>query len=200
MQGTDGLNRLVLNDQWSPRVGVVWDPTQQGRSKIFANYGRYYENIPLDMAEPVAQRREPGRVAAHNCDPLQGYAGVRPEQLPGGVADRPSTVWSATPALRTRRRSTPTSSRPRTTRWWRAASTRCIPNARRRRELHPPEPGADRRGHVHRRATPTSSATRARASRSASPRPSARTTRSRSAEPRPSPTSGWPRSATPGRG
>ena len=30
---------------------MVWDPTQQGRAKIYANYGRYYENIPLDIAD-----------------------------------------------------------------------------------------------------------------------------------------------------
>ena len=34
---------MKLNNEWSPRIGFVWDPTQQGRSKIFANYGRYYE-------------------------------------------------------------------------------------------------------------------------------------------------------------
>ena len=42
---------MSLNDQFSPRIGVVWDPTQQGRAKIYANYGRYYENIPLDIAD-----------------------------------------------------------------------------------------------------------------------------------------------------
>ncbi len=51
LQGQDGMTRIALNDQMSPRVGVVWDPTQQGRSKIFANYGRYYEYIPLDISD-----------------------------------------------------------------------------------------------------------------------------------------------------
>jgi len=50
MKGGDGLTRISLSDQWSPRIGVVYDPTQQGRSKIYANYGRYYENIPLNIA------------------------------------------------------------------------------------------------------------------------------------------------------
>src|SRR5262249_33321282 len=43
LQGSDGVTRISLKDQWSPRIGLVYDPTQQGRSKIFANYGRYYE-------------------------------------------------------------------------------------------------------------------------------------------------------------
>jgi carboxypeptidase family protein/TonB-dependent receptor-like protein len=50
LQDDSGVTRMSLKDQWSPRVGVVYDPTQQGRSKIYANYGRYYENVPLDLA------------------------------------------------------------------------------------------------------------------------------------------------------
>jgi hypothetical protein len=48
--GMDGKAGLHLPNQWSPRVGVIYDFTQQGRSKLFANYARFYENIPLDMA------------------------------------------------------------------------------------------------------------------------------------------------------
>jgi hypothetical protein len=33
-----------------PRVGVVYDPFNDGRSKISAGYGRYYESVPLDIA------------------------------------------------------------------------------------------------------------------------------------------------------
>ena len=34
----------------APRVGVVFDPTNEGRSKIFAHYGQYSESIPLSIA------------------------------------------------------------------------------------------------------------------------------------------------------
>lgn len=44
---------LTLNDFRSntqPRLGLIWDPTGQGRGKIFANYARYLETpIPLDV-------------------------------------------------------------------------------------------------------------------------------------------------------
>ena len=55
----------------SPRIGFVYDPTQQGRSKIFANYGRYYENIPLDIADRELSH-EPQIQAWHDyhCNPL----------------------------------------------------------------------------------------------------------------------------------
>lgn len=41
-----GQPRIKLTDQLSPRVGVVWDPLADGRSKAFAFYGRYYQVIP----------------------------------------------------------------------------------------------------------------------------------------------------------
>ena len=41
------INALV----WpSPNgVGVLYDWTQEGRSKIYANWGRFYESIPMDI-------------------------------------------------------------------------------------------------------------------------------------------------------
>jgi hypothetical protein len=40
---------VKLTGQWSPRVGAVWDPLKNGRSKVFASYGRYYQVIPQDI-------------------------------------------------------------------------------------------------------------------------------------------------------
>ena len=39
-----------LKNNWAPRLGVVWDPSGSGRSKLFANYGRYYGRVPNDLA------------------------------------------------------------------------------------------------------------------------------------------------------
>jgi hypothetical protein len=47
----DGKLGLALPNQWSPRVGVVYDFTQEGRSKLYANYARYYESVPLDVVD-----------------------------------------------------------------------------------------------------------------------------------------------------
>ena len=38
-----------LNDMFAPRVGVSYDWTQEGRSKVFAHWGRFYESIPQDI-------------------------------------------------------------------------------------------------------------------------------------------------------
>ncbi|WP_437581724.1 TonB-dependent receptor [Sorangium sp. So ce887] len=51
LYASDGKLGLALANQWSPRVGVVYDITQQGRSKLFANFARYYESVPLDMMD-----------------------------------------------------------------------------------------------------------------------------------------------------
>jgi TonB dependent receptor/Carboxypeptidase regulatory-like domain len=43
--GTEGIN---LNN-WAPRLGFIWDPTNEGKAKIYGHYGRFYENIPMDI-------------------------------------------------------------------------------------------------------------------------------------------------------
>jgi hypothetical protein len=37
--------------QWAPRIGVTVDPLGKGNTKIFYNFGRFFEYIPLDLAE-----------------------------------------------------------------------------------------------------------------------------------------------------
>ena len=44
------VQNFSLKNNWAPRVGVVWDPTSSGKSKVFANYGRYYARVPSDLA------------------------------------------------------------------------------------------------------------------------------------------------------
>ncbi len=51
MQAADGSVGLTMPNEWAPRVGIIYDPTNEGRSKIFANYARYYENVPLGLAD-----------------------------------------------------------------------------------------------------------------------------------------------------
>ena len=37
--------------QWAPRIGVTVDPLGKGKTKVFYNFGRFFEFIPLDEAE-----------------------------------------------------------------------------------------------------------------------------------------------------
>lgn len=53
--GSPGLtgSRLnyVFSGNWSPRFGVTVDPFGKGKTKVYYNYGRFHEFIPLDLAE-----------------------------------------------------------------------------------------------------------------------------------------------------
>jgi outer membrane receptor protein involved in Fe transport len=44
-----GTNAMTLTGNWAPRVGLLYDWTKEGRSKIYANWGRYYESVPMDI-------------------------------------------------------------------------------------------------------------------------------------------------------
>jgi len=43
-------NPLTLSGNWAPRIGATFDVLGNGRSKIFANWGRFYAQIPNDLA------------------------------------------------------------------------------------------------------------------------------------------------------
>ena len=55
MVGSPGSNGVrahyTLTDQWAPRLGVTVDPFGRGKTKAFYNYGRFFEYLPLDLAE-----------------------------------------------------------------------------------------------------------------------------------------------------
>jgi len=44
------LANYTFKGNWAPRLGVTFDPTGQGRMKVFANYGRFFAKIPNDLA------------------------------------------------------------------------------------------------------------------------------------------------------
>ena len=43
-------NDFTLSGNWAPRIGATYDVLGNGRSKIFANWGRFYAKIPNDLA------------------------------------------------------------------------------------------------------------------------------------------------------
>jgi len=49
--GTGTRIGYTFTDQWAPRLGVTVDPLGKGKTKAFYNYGRFFEFIPLDLAE-----------------------------------------------------------------------------------------------------------------------------------------------------
>jgi len=47
--GLDGQWHINLDNNLAPRLGIIFDPSNNGRSKLYANYGRFYESIPMDI-------------------------------------------------------------------------------------------------------------------------------------------------------
>ncbi|MBI4701786.1 MAG: TonB-dependent receptor [Deltaproteobacteria bacterium] len=101
--GDDGKLGMSLPNEWSPRVGAIFDFTQKGRSKIFANFAMYYENVPLDLVD----RSMPGerQIAsfhdAATCDPrdpeqARGACQDPSNLLPVGTAADPNQSWIVT--------------------------------------------------------------------------------------------------------
>jgi len=40
---------MALTGNFAPRLGVIWDPTAEGHSKIYGSWGRFFEGIPMDI-------------------------------------------------------------------------------------------------------------------------------------------------------
>jgi hypothetical protein len=62
--------QINLKNNWAPRLGAIWDPKNNGRSKVYVNFGRFYEAIPMDI-----NIREFGgelSIDVNNLDPTAG--------------------------------------------------------------------------------------------------------------------------------
>ncbi|HEU0034940.1 MAG TPA: TonB-dependent receptor [Kofleriaceae bacterium] len=44
-----GKNAMTLRGMFAPRLGLLYDWTKEGRSKVYAHWGRFYESIPMDI-------------------------------------------------------------------------------------------------------------------------------------------------------
>jgi len=47
--GANGQKQIGLYDNIAPRLGASWDPSRTGRAKVYAQYGRFYQSIPMDI-------------------------------------------------------------------------------------------------------------------------------------------------------
>src|SRR6185503_13955944 len=93
----DNVSSFNLKDNWAPRIGFVWDVARNTRSKLYANWGRFFESIPMD----INIRSFGGEVSCfcYNLSPdarniLQDPAAPRAQALNGG------SVTPVDPALK----------------------------------------------------------------------------------------------------
>ncbi len=70
LYGANGQPALSLPHQLSPRVGVLYDFTRAGRSRLFAHYARYYQSVPLALVDRLtASPTVRSAVSAAACNP-----------------------------------------------------------------------------------------------------------------------------------
>lgn len=76
--GKDAFSIGNSLDAIAPRIGIVYDPTKEGRSKIFAHYGRYYESVPMDLVNRAFGGEGAVITAYEPTCPAQGWRGCAP--------------------------------------------------------------------------------------------------------------------------
>jgi len=63
-----GVRQVNLTRDFAPRAGVIWDPSRDHKTKVFASYGRFYEEIPMDLViRSFSYERQPRII---NYDPV----------------------------------------------------------------------------------------------------------------------------------
>ena len=95
-----GETVLRFNNEWQPRVGVVWDPWRDGATKIYASAGRFSYALPTvaaalsfgsltDMVtynfDPVSVVQDPN-VIGHEEQDVEAAARPTPPSIPACAA------------------------------------------------------------------------------------------------------------------
>ena len=110
-----------------PRIGLIYDFTGRGLSKVYGSYGRFYEYIPLDLADRSLSAEQQVALAKDlsNCSNPNDIRTCATIPTPSGQGRRsPSrVVRPRLPSIPTSRASTPRST-------WAACSTRCTGTSR----------------------------------------------------------------------
>lgn len=58
---------FTIGNMFAPRLGIIYDPTQEGRSKINFHWGRFYESIPMDINSRAFGGELTNRRYLRNC-------------------------------------------------------------------------------------------------------------------------------------
>ena len=63
-----GVKQIDLKHDFAPRIGVVWDPTSDHKSKVYGSFGYFYEQLPMDLViRSYSYERQP---VIYNFDPV----------------------------------------------------------------------------------------------------------------------------------
>ncbi|MGH9315502.1 MAG: TonB-dependent receptor domain-containing protein, partial [Thermoanaerobaculia bacterium] len=68
-----GTLQVNLKHDWAPRAGVIWDPSNDHKTKVFASYGRFYEEIPMDLVIRSFSFERQARIFNYSPDPADYF-------------------------------------------------------------------------------------------------------------------------------
>ena len=91
---------LITNNNLAPRLSLSWDPRADGKSKLFASWGRFYGNLFL---ETVVGEEGPDTVSpyyAYDSDGVDTF-GVPDNQIGDTISYSPPSAFQVDRALRT---------------------------------------------------------------------------------------------------
>ncbi len=61
-----GVSQIDMKKDYAPRLGFIWDPSGVHKTKVFGSYGRFYEEIPMDLViRSFSYERQP-RIINYN--------------------------------------------------------------------------------------------------------------------------------------
>ncbi|HEY1252774.1 MAG TPA: TonB-dependent receptor [Thermoanaerobaculia bacterium] len=80
----DGTRQINLTGSWAPRIGVTWDATNDGKTRVFGSFGYFYEQIPMDLViRSYSSERQP---TIYNFDPTSVVPDINAAILAGDDA------------------------------------------------------------------------------------------------------------------
>jgi outer membrane receptor for ferrienterochelin and colicin len=84
--GATGVAQITLDKDFAPRLGVVWNPGRDTKTKVFGSFGLYYEEIPMDLVvRSFSFERQP---RVNNFDPT----GIVPDPQADAILDTRSVI------------------------------------------------------------------------------------------------------------
>jgi outer membrane receptor for ferrienterochelin and colicin len=81
-----GATRITLDKDFAPRLGAIWNPGHDNKTKVFGSFGLYYEEIPMDLViRSFSFERQPN---VNNFDPT----GIVPDPQADAILDSPTNI------------------------------------------------------------------------------------------------------------
>ena len=87
--GSDKKLAQTITDQLQPRIGLIYQPSEGGKQKIFGSYGRFYEHLPMLFSRRFSESFEV--IAFFDRDPRIDPSGGN-ETPSSGLSPIPESV------------------------------------------------------------------------------------------------------------